>query len=190
MMVIASGPSASALSAAFLRAFAQTIDIEAGFTDDPNDAGNWTGGAVGKGVLAGTKWGISAASYPTLNIRALTPDQARAIYRRDYWSLIAGDVLPPALAWLVFDAAVNNGVGTAKRWPQQAAGVAADGAIGPATLGAVATASSTPQRLTALCCEFQARRVDAMARQSGWTRYGLGWARRLCTTLINARSPA
>ena len=36
---------------------------------DPTDTGNWTGGAVGRGTLVGTKYGISAASYPTLEHR-------------------------------------------------------------------------------------------------------------------------
>jgi hypothetical protein len=35
---------------------------------DERDPGNWTGGAIGKGELRGTKWGISAQTYPQIDI--------------------------------------------------------------------------------------------------------------------------
>ena len=57
---------------AFERAFAVVLGHEGGYTADPADPGNWTGGAPGRGECRGTNWGISAASYPYLPIRALT----------------------------------------------------------------------------------------------------------------------
>ena len=189
MAITTSAPGAAALSAGFLAAFAQTVGIEGGFTADRQDKGNWTGGKVGVGELRGTKYGISAASYPTVDIRNLSLDAARAIYLRDFWTPIGGDALPLPLAFLAFDAAANNGAGTAGRWVQQAAGVAADGKVGPVTLRAIAAAAAGPAGLTALCIEFQARRINAMAVLPTWKRYGLGWARRLCTTLSNTPKP-
>ena len=159
----------------FTRAFAIVVGEEGGFSAEPDDPGNWTGGAVGQGALRGTKFGISAAAYPALDIAALTPDDARAIYRRDYWARIAGDALPPAVALLVFDAAVNNGPAQAARWLQAAAGVAADGDIGPATRAAVAAADPVT-----LAAEMLARRLLFMAALPGWREFGPGWARRLC----------
>lgn len=91
------------------------INLEGGLSLDPRDNGNWTGGKQGAGELRGTKYGISAAAYPTLDIQALTVDDAKAIYKRDYWDAVGGDELPPALAAVVFDTAVNSGVGTALR---------------------------------------------------------------------------
>lgn len=122
----------------FDRAFAIVLGHEGGYTADPMDPGNWTGGAPGRGECRGTNWGISAASYPDLPIRTLTPDQARAIYRRDYWDRVRGDRLPPSLALLVFDAAVNCGAGRAARWLQGALGVAQDGVVGEITIAALA----------------------------------------------------
>ncbi len=161
----------------FARAFAVVIGEEGGWSAERADPGNWTGGAVGSGALRGTKFGISAAAYPTLDIAALTLAEAQAIYRRDYWDRVRGDELPPPLALLVFDAAVNNGVGRAARWLQLAAGAAPDGVIGPVTLAAVAARAGEGD---ALCAEFLARRMDFMATLPTWRSFGLGWARRLC----------
>jgi lysozyme family protein len=160
----------------FERAFAVVVGEEGGWSAEPADPGDWTGGVVGQGRLRGTKFGISAGAYPTLDIAALTLADAQAIYKRDYWDRVRGDDLPPPLALLVFDAAVNNGVGHAARWLQTAAGVTADGVIGPATLAAVAAAGGG----AALCGEFMARRLTFMAALPTWRVFGLGWARRLC----------
>ena len=167
----------------FDQAFKVVVGHEGGFTDDPRDPGNWTGGATGQGALRGTRWGISAASYPTLDIARLTLEDARAIYRRDYWDRVSGDHLPPPLALLVFDAAVNNGVGRAVRWLQGALGTASDGAVGPVTLAAVEAQAG---RGAPLCAEFQARRLSFMAGLPTWRLFGTGWSRRLCALPFQA----
>ena len=173
-------------SDAFSMAFTLTVGEEGGFTNDRADPGNWTGGAVGKGVCNGTNWGISAASYPTLNIRQLTQADAQAIYRRDYWAAIRGDDLPSVLAQLAFDAAVNNGPDRARVWLQGALAVATDGVLGTETMQALARLTTTPDGVRALACEFQARRIDFMACLTTWQRFGLGWSRRLCRVLVDA----
>lgn len=160
---------------AFEKAFAIVVGEEGGFGADPRDPGNWTGGRCGAGTCRGTKFGISAASYPTVDIAGLSLDAARLIYRRDYWDAVRGDELPPGLALLVFDSAVNNGVGQSVRWLQAAAGVTADGALGARTLEAVAKSSET-----ALQAEFQAVRLLFMSGLPTWRTFGRGWARRLC----------
>jgi lysozyme family protein len=165
---------------AFEQAFAITVGHEGGFCCEREDPGNWTGGAVGAGVLKGTNFGISAAAYPTLDIAHLTPDEAAAIYKRDYWDRVGGDALPPPLALLVFDAAVNNGIGRAARWLQQAAGAEPDGEIGVATLAALKVAVAKSGG-AAVCAEFQAQRMNFMAGLPTWRAFGLGWARRLCS---------
>lgn len=163
--------------AAFDHAFRVVVGEEGGFSADPADPGNWTGGACGRGACLGTHYGVSAAAYPETPIATLTLDAARAIYRRDYWDKVQGDSLPPPLALLVFDAAVNNGVGRAVRWLQAAAGVAADGVLGPRTLAAVRAKAGEGAGLLA---EFQAQRLFFMAGLPTWRSFGLGWARRLC----------
>jgi lysozyme family protein len=161
----------------FMKAFAIVVGEEGGYSSSAADPGNWTGGHYGAGRCLGTKYGISAASYPTLDIANLTLADAQAIYRRDYWECVQGDTLPPPLALLVFDAAVNNGTGRAIRWLQQAVGVGVDGVLGQATLAAVNAQSG---KGAALLAEFQAQRMMFMAGLPTWPTFGLGWARRLC----------
>lgn len=164
---------------AFARAFEILVGHEGAFCNERDDPGNWTGNAVGSGEQRGTKFGISAGSYPTLDIAALTLDAAQQIYRRDYWDRVQADALPPPLALLVFDAAVNNGVGRGVIWLQRAVGAAPDGALGPSTLAAV-SAYAAQHGGAALCAEFQAQRLAFMAALPTWPIFGLGWARRLC----------
>ena len=56
----------------FARCFAFTLAAEGPFTKLASDPGNWTGGAVGHGALHGTKYGISAAAYPGLDIENIS----------------------------------------------------------------------------------------------------------------------
>jgi len=163
---------------AFEQAFALLVGHEGGFCNEHVDPGNWTGGAVGRGQLRGTKYGISAAAYPAVDIVSLTQADAAAIYRRDYWDRLCGDDLPPPLALLLFDAAVNNGVDRAGKWLQETVGAAVDGWIGPGTLAAVRH-TTTEQGITAVCAEFMAQRLVFMASLPTWRVFGLGWARRL-----------
>jgi lysozyme family protein len=158
----------------FARCFAFTVGVEGGFTSNAADPGNWTGGALGAGQLRGTNFGISAAAYPNLDIAHLTEADAEAIYRRDYWAQLHGDELPRAIALVGFDAAVNAGARRSIIWLQQAAGCAADGVLGPATLAALRHADPGT-----IAHEALARRLDFSARLPAWHNFGLGWARRL-----------
>lgn len=144
-----------------------TLRCEGGFTTNPEDRGNWTGGAIGVGTLKGTNFGLSAASYPHLNLRDLTCDAAQAIYRRDYWRPIRGDELPVGPDLMVFDHAVNAGVGASVRVLQAAAEVTVDGAMGPRTLLAVRQADSNDLvlRLSRAQTEFYDAGAEAMFRQ-------------------------
>jgi len=163
----------------FEDAFRVVVGEEGGYTDNPADPGNWTSGKVGQGALRGTKFGISARSYPDLPIASLSVQDAADIYRRDFWIPIQADALPQPLALLLFDAAVNCGCGRAIRWLQQAVSATVDGRMGPLTLDAVAKWAAQPSGGAKLCAEFLALRLAFMASLPTWRSFGAGWARRL-----------
>ena len=77
---------------------------EGGLTNNPADPGGLT------------NFGICQRSYPNLDIKNLTRAQAAEIYERDYWKKSGADLLPWPLNLVVFDTAVNCGVGRAKEW--------------------------------------------------------------------------
>ncbi len=164
----------------FARSFGIVIGMEGGYTALASDPGNWTGGRVGVGALKGTKYGISAAAYPHLDIASLTLDDAQGIYRRDYWDAIEADTLPAKIALIVFDAAVNCGPARAAKWLQHAVGASMDGIIGPATLRAIGGATANPDETVSICTEIQASRLVYLTNLPTWKTFGLGWARRVC----------
>lgn len=121
----------------FLSAVKQTFNFEGGFQADPNDKGNWTGGKIGVGELKGTKFGISAATYPKEDIRQLTRERALELYKRDFWLPSYDSINSTIIAMKVFDMSVNMGPTPSHKILQRAVGVLDDGKIGPKTLQAV-----------------------------------------------------
>lgn len=153
----------------FDRAFLLLVDHEGGYVNHAADPGGET------------KFGISKRSYPQLDIKALTLDQAREIYRSDFWAPLRCDDLPWPVALVLFDGAVNSGAGTAAKWLQTALSVPSDGQIGPVTLAAAAKRAPAD-----LAAEIIARRVYLMTGLAGWGVFGLGWSRRIARLAMQA----
>ena len=105
----------------------RTIAHEGGFTNNPKDRGNWTGGKIGVGVLKGTNFGISAMSYPDLDIANLTQAQAVSIYLKDYWEPGLNLLNSQQAAWKVFDIGVNFGEATGVKVLQTVVNAQVDG---------------------------------------------------------------
>lgn len=163
----------------FESAFERLLGHEGGYGNDSRDRGNWTGGDVGKGTLKGTKYGISAASYPGEDIEGLTLERCKQIYRRDYWGPAGCDAVPPAVKFDLFDFAVNSGARTAVKALQKAVGETADGILGPLTLQAVQSMPADRLRL-----RFAAARLLHMTEAHTWPAYGRGWCRRVATNAL------
>jgi hypothetical protein len=100
----------------FEKAITFVLKHEGQLSLDKNDRGNWTGGEVGVGELRGTKYGISAASYKHLDIRNLTVEDAKELYRKDYWLPSKANTLTWDMAMIQLDSAAQHGVGAALRW--------------------------------------------------------------------------
>lgn len=146
----------------FGAAVAQVLRHEGEYVDDSSDRG---------GV---TRFGISAAAYPNLDIAGLTRTQAVEIYRRDYWERHRIDRIEhPVLAAKVFDVAVNVGPGRAIRWLQQAANAPQDGYLGPLT--AVAVNEAEPLALLGRFLGLATKYYIALENK----RFERGWIRRL-----------
>jgi len=87
-------------------------------SDDPNDPGGLS------------RYGISQRTYPTIDIRGLTEDGAKILYKKDFWRY--DGILNQAVATKLFDAAVNMGHAAIKIM-QLLVGADDDGIYGPGT---------------------------------------------------------
>lgn len=145
-------------------AFDRLMGHEGGYTTGIDDPGGET------------KWGISKRTYPTLDIKNLSRDDAKAIYLRDFWTPLDG--LPESVTFQLFDFAVNSGIQTAIRKLQSAIGVADDGHFGPTSKAKAATFTETD-----LIMRLLAERLDFMTKLSNWDHNSRGWARRIAQNL-------
>jgi lysozyme family protein len=147
-------------------AFDRLMGHEGGYVNDPNDPGGET------------NWGVSKRSYPDEDIKAMTKERAKVLFRRDFWDRVNGDRLPDGVAFQLADFAYHSGPETAVRYLQRALGVADDGHWGPASQAAADKASESD-----LIMRVNAERLDFMTRLNGWLHFGKGWARRIAGNL-------
>lgn len=142
------------------------LSHEGGYVNHPDDPGGET------------KWGIAKRSYPHLNIKALTRDEAIELYRKDFWNPLQGWTFDEAVSFQLLDAAINHGMGNAIRFVQRAVGVADDGHVGPVTLRAIKATSQCD-----LLLGISAERLEFFTKLSTWSTFGRGWARRVAQNL-------
>ena len=149
-------------------AFAKIIYVESGYSNDPEDMGGET------------NFGISKRQYPGEDIKKMTAERAKILYRRDYWDKVKGDELPSPLDLFMFDAAVNQGVEAAIKMLQKSFGIAQDGVFGVKTMQKAK--ASTPET-NAL---FMAERALRYAGTRSFDRFGKGWFKRLFIVTMEA----
>jgi lysozyme family protein len=158
-------------SGKFLKAFDCVMMHEGGYSNDPQDAGGET------------KYGISKRSYPHLNIKNLTRDQAKQIYFVDFWMKCkCENIEDENIAAKLFDLAVHTGISQAVKLMQRAlraAGtqVAEDGIIGPETLAAVSKTDST-DLLAAFRSEAAGYYRLILSKDPSYRRFIDGWINR------------
>ena len=87
----------------FDKALEFTFRWEGGYVDDPDDPGGET------------KYGITKRTYPNEDIKNLTKERAKEIYKKDFWDAAGCQDLKWPVNCVVFDMAVNMGVGRAKK---------------------------------------------------------------------------
>lgn len=150
------------------------LEHEGGYVNHPSDPGGET------------KYGISKRAYPDIDIANLTEEDAEEIYYRDYWSKIKGDDLPPAVACVIMDYAVNSGISRASKAIQHACGIKkGDGIIGPHTLSAI-WAETKEKGEEHIVNEVTRLRQEFIRGLSIYETFGKGWERRIDETRAKA----
>ena len=161
------------------------LDMEGGYSDDPEDPG----GPTNKGLTLADLTRHRGIALTTSNrdaligeLRTISDTDVRSIYATAYWRESGCPALPPWLALFHFDTAVNMGTGTAIRMLQNVLGVEIDGEVGPETTAAAATAAPVPT-LDA----YAGLRRQRYRSLSTFPRFGRGWLNRTSRTLDRAR---
>lgn len=89
----------------------EVLKSEGGYTNNPRDPGG------------PTNFGITIADYrmyinpngTAKDVKNMTLDQAKVIYKSKYWDKVNGDQLPSGVDYSVFDYGVNSGISRANR---------------------------------------------------------------------------
>lgn len=147
----------------FEKAVKKVFEVEGGEVNDPTDKGGWT------------KFGISHAAYPSLDIKSLTKERAKEIYRKDFWEKIQGEkIQSQAVAEAFLLCAVNMGVTGATRLIQQLLLLSTDGIVGPVTINKLNQSNERMilDQLTLLQIE---RYVSICLRVKSQVKFLLGW---------------
>lgn len=159
-----------------------------------NDAGD-PGGPTKYGIIYAdlVQWRGAPAKCQTADkiaaVRAVTRDEAAAIYKARYWDSLRCDDLPAGVDYAVFDYGVNSGIGRAAKVLQRIVGAKADGIVGGMTLAAVARMD--PVKIIDALCE---QRLGFLQGLRTWRLFGRGWKARVvhvhADALRLARKPA
>lgn len=149
----------------FDQAFDRLMMFEGGYSNDSRDAGGET------------KFGISKAAYPDVDIANLTKEEARHLYFRDYWAPLQLDQLPESVRYPLFDFAVNSGKVQAVKTLQQTLDLTDDGILGPRTIRAASECKN-------LLAKFLSNRLLFLCNIKSFDTFGRGWTRRVAQVLL------
>ena len=144
----------------------KVLEHEGGYVNDPTDLGGET------------KYGITKRFYPDIDIKNLTIEQAKKIYKRDYWDRNRIEEVPQELWYIYFDMCVNMGRKTAVKILQRAANssghrLQVDGGMGPVTVKGLQNISV--DRVRAFRIKYYVDLINSKPEQE---KFYYGWFRR------------
>ena len=151
----------------FEKAIKEVLKHEGGYVHDPHDRGGET------------NFGISKRSHPEVDIKNLTMDGAKEIYKKDYWIKPKVESLPERIRYIYFDMCVNMGMRRAVKTLQNAANnknsnkIDVDGMFGPATIKAMSNIEADRVRSYRILYYG-----DLINKKPNLEKYWYGWYRR------------
>ena len=158
-------------ASSFDACLARVLAHEGGYTNHPADPGG------------PTNFGITIADYrryvkplaTAADVRVMTLDEAKAIYRARYWDALACDDLPAGVDYAVFDYGVNSGVARAGRVLRRCLRLGDDTSTVSGAVIAAANKGDTRALIAAICEE----RLRFLQSLRTWPVFGRGWGRRV-----------
>ena len=144
------------------------LEHEGGYVNDPKDPGGET------------NYGIAKRSHPDVDIKNLTKEGAKEIYKEVYWDKNKVESLPEELWHIYFDMCVNQGKSRAVRIIQRAVNgkggsLDVDGGLGPMTIAAIDKSKVELGRVRAYRVKYYA---DLVTKKPDLERFYFGWFKR------------
>jgi lysozyme family protein len=144
------------------------LEHEGGYVNDPKDPGGET------------NFGIAKRSHPDVDIKNLTKEGAKEIYKEVYWDKNKVESLPEHLWHIYFDMCVNQGKSRAVKIIQRAVNgkggsLDVDGGLGPMTIAAIGKSRVELDRVRAYRVKYYA---DLVTKKPDLERFYFGWFKR------------
>lgn len=150
--------------------FKLLMGFEGGYVNDPKDPG----GPTKYGVTLKTLEAWRRKPCTAEDVKNLGMDEAKQIFKHQYWDAVRGSDLPAGVDLAVVDMAYNSGSGTAAKTLQRCLGLRVDGVIGSMTEQAAHDADA--QKLVISFCDA---RLAFLKQTKGWAHYAKGWTNRV-----------
>jgi lysozyme family protein len=159
-------------------ALARLLVHEGGYSNHPSDPGGPTNfGITIFDYRKYVKPGATAA-----DVRAMTVDEAKAIYRSKYWDAMRCDELQPGVDEAVFDYGVNSGVGRSAKVLRRCLHLPDTTSVIDANVIAAAQNADAPELIVAICAE----RLRFLQSLHTWPVFGQGWNARVAEVKASA----
>ena len=150
---------------------ARLLVHEGGYSNHPSDPGG------------PTNYGITIHDYrkyidrngTAADVRAMTVEQAKLIYRRRYWDVQRCDQLPAGVDYAIFDYGVNSGIGRSGKVLRRVLGLS-DGTSAISDEVIAAAGRRDPKVLASAICD---ERLAFLRGLGTWPTFGRGWGRRV-----------
>lgn len=153
------------------KALANVLRHEGGYTNHPRDPGG------------PTNFGITIYDYrlyidkngTAQDVKNMSVDQAKEIYKSKYWDVLRCDDLPVGLDYSVFDFGVNSGVGRAGEFLRRSL----DFPVTPKIITDEVIDAVQRRNARDLICGINDMRLAFLKRLKTWPSFGRGWTRRV-----------
>ncbi len=162
----------------FQSALAHILRFEGGYVDHPRDPGGATKFGITRKTLARFR-GISPWwQLPKIAVKKMGRIEAAQIYFKYYWLRTQADELPEALAFTMFDYAVNSGPRRAISEIQIIVRTDVDGIVGPKTKLAIKEYCKRSS-LQDLLSQYIENRHSFLRKLKTYSVFGSGWRNRI-----------
>lgn len=152
----------------------RVLKHEGGYVHDSLDSG----GRTNLGVTQAVWEEFVGHPVSEADMRNLTVEKVSKLYKQRYWDRVQADKLPKGVDYVVFDFAINAGVGRAVKTLQSTVGATPDGIIGNGTLASVNAMDAKE-----LVNQYSDARVDfyqgIVAKKPDQARFIRGWLNRV-----------